>query len=490
MTEMPRVPDDSGILLNARSTAIMILDKDEFLEKATLVHHSGYTRNFDAFVNMLRWSRVPLLKRNGFFMAIWQAHMLRSLVAFQKELRKVEGQRVKCSDPEEKKRLERHILIEKQWIRVLQTIADGIAWRAYSFNRPLLRVMSENSNPGDLTQTGYDYIAVLRGMLMNAPHFRVLNDLTRVLRIGDITVFYPGGKAIIYEAKQKGKKIFDSGAILKEMKKHRVWPNPQKHRHLVAQMAIINKKIDVPVVENGKIVKRLEVDVVDLDFPIANHFSALKRLIRRVDKDIVASELVEEGYYIEVASYEKLTETNLKELKKRTDMTPEWAKRTDGSTIKISNYDSFMDLGMDFPRNIIPYSILPLPAKDCVRLMMGQLHVSIFVDTGVFRRKLVERGWRVVDDDPYKNLSETTAPAKTHMFEMDSDDTMYHVSRDDGDAVYNCNILLTDLLMMASSMYAFDFVLDAAYAMFERGKVKRDTRLVTRNFLGEQRILR
>ena len=468
----------------------MILDKAEFLEKATLVYHTGYVRNFDAFVNMLRWSRIPFLKRNGFFMAIWQAHMLRSLAAFQKELRKVEGQLSTCSDPQEAKKLERHILIEEQWIRILQTIADGIAWRAYGFNRPLLRVMSENSSPGDLTQSDYDYIAVLRGMLMSAPHFRVLNDLTRVLRIGDITVFYPGNKPIIYEAKQKGKKIFDADTILKEMRKHRVWPNPQKHRQLIAQMAIVTRRIDVPVIENGIVIKRIQAEVVDLDFPIVNHFAAIKRLIRKADRDIIASELVEEGYYIEVMAAEKLDEMNLEGMKKKKDETPEWAKRQDGSTIKISNFDSFLDAGADFPRNIIPYSVLPFSARDCVRLMMGHLHVSVFVDVEVFRRKLTERGWDVVDDDPYKNFSKTASPSKPHMFDMDRDDTMYHISRDDEGAVYKCNILLTDFLMMASSMYAFDFILDAADAMFENGKIKRDTRLVTRNFVGEQRILR
>src|SRR3989344_1882842 len=229
-----------------------------------------------------------------------------------------------AEDDKEKKAAQKRILMQKQWIRVLQTIADGIAWRSYLFNRPLLRIMSENSSPGDITQVGYDYPAVLRRLLMSAPRFsfRIANDLTRVLRIADFTVFNGPNEVTLYEVKERGGNVFNVGQILIEMRKHRVWPNPQKLRQLVAQMAIINEKIDVPVVEKGKVIKRVEVDVVNLDFKIAHHFRALRRLIRKASRNIFAAETVEEGYYIEVTDGERLQKSELDRLKKEKSSIP------------------------------------------------------------------------------------------------------------------------------------------------------------------------
>ena len=139
----------------------MMLDKKEFIGKATLIYHSGYNANFNAFTSMVRLSRLPILRRNGFFMAALQSNMLKSLAGFQEELRNAQKEVKEAKDGKSKKKAERSVLVQRQWIRVLQTIADGIAWRSYRFNRPLLRVMSENSAPGDLKQDGYDYLSFL-----------------------------------------------------------------------------------------------------------------------------------------------------------------------------------------------------------------------------------------------------------------------------------------------------------------------------------------
>ena len=468
----------------------MMLDKQEFIEKATLIYHSGYNANFNAFTSMVRLSRLPILRRNGFFMAALQSNMLKTLAGFQDELRNAQKEVREAKDDESKKKAERSVLVQRQWIRVLQTIADGIAWRSYRFNRPLLRVMSENSAPGDLKQDGYDYVGLLRKLLIAAPRFslRIANDLTRVLRIADITLFYSTGEVMLYEVKEKGGKTINTASILGEMKKHRVWPNPQKLRQLVAQMAIINQKIDVPVVEKGKVIKRVEVDVVNLDFKVAHHFRALRRMIRKADRNTFAAETVEEGYYIEVTDGGRLQESELDRLKKEKSSVPMWTKRSDESVLKVSNFDSFIDAGTEFPRNILPYSVLPLSAKNCVKIMMGHLQVFISVDTSVLRRKLVDRGWRVADRRPWEEMAKETT--RVNMFDQKADSTFFDIEKDDEGGTYKGAVLLDDILMMATSFYGFDFVLDSADAMFEAAKAdKKKKRFVTRNYIGERRVL-
>lgn len=426
----------------------MMLDKDDFIEKATLIYNKGYNANLKPFTSILRLTRLPILRKNGFFMTVMQSSMLRTLDGLQQELKVAEKELEKTPDEEKKKRAQR-VLVHQQWIRVLQTIADGIAWRAYQFNRPLLRVMSENESSGNLKQVGYDYVALLRSFLISAPRFtlRIANDLTRVLRIADITIFYPNNKIKLYEIKEKGKKIIDSTSILKGMRENNIFPKKQNLRHLVAQMTIINEKVDIPVVENGKVIKHIEIDIVNLDFNIKNHFSILKKLIRKANKDVIATSVVEEGYYIEVTAAEKLNESVLDGLKNIKSKAPEWAKLATESVVKVSNFDSFLDMGNEFPRNILPYSVLPLSASDCTRMMMGHLQVFISVDTSILRSKLIDRGWKIKDGNPWEQAVEIKIPRK-HMFEQHGDSTLFHLEKDHEGATYYGAILLDDVLMM------------------------------------------
>lgn len=471
----------------------MILD-EEFSDKFTkLLHDSGYRNNLESFVNLLRWTRMPFLKRNGLFMAVMQTNMLRYLVAFQKELRRLEKESKATTDVKEKSEVERKILIEKQWIRTLYTIADGIAWRAYGFNRPLLRVMSENSSPGDISQIDYDYVALLRRVLANAPRstFRIANDLTRFLRIADFTVFYPDGRVILYEIKEKGKKIFDVGSILNEMKLHRVKPNPQKFRHLVAQMAVINNKIDVPIIQGNKITSRLEVEILDLDFPIHTHLKKLKGLIKKADKNVIATELVEDGYYIQVLALDRIKKGHDSESTKRQmDAAPEWIKERGGSTVKVGSWDAFLEAGTEFPRNILPYSVLPFSAKDCARIILGYVRISVFIKVESLKEKLIEEGWDVVVKDPTDGFAHNLKRSGEPMFSKNHEDVLFQLKRSDETGTYNTSVLLTQLLIMGSSFYSFRFITDGAMEMFKRAKLDRATRSISINYLGERKVLR
>ncbi len=483
----------------------MLLNKEEFINKATLIYDKGYNKNFQYFVGLLRLTRLPLLKRNGVFMGAMQSNMLKDLAGMQQELREYQKKVSEAADEIEKKKREKSVLGIKQWIRTLQTIADGIAWRSFKFNRPLLRVMSENKDSGGLVKEGYDYVALLRRFLMMKP-FIIANDLTRFLRIGDITLFFPDGRIVIQEIKGKGSKLVDAGIILEEMKKHRIVPSSQKMRQkmrqLVAQMAIINNKIEVPIMEDGKMKGKLEVDILNLQFKISNHFAKIRRLIKLANRQHAAAQLVEKGYYIEVVAGEKMTANVAEVVKKLREKDPGWINERDGSVIKLSNFDSMVDAGKDFPRNMPPYSVFPFSAHDCIRLTMGHLHIFVFVDLKVLKKRLEDQGWQVEDNAVYWSMVaekedtneaeerlESSVATSRYMFDGQRDDEIFSISRTEGSLTYTSQILLTDVLVMASSFYAFDFILDAADLVYQNSQSKKEPRrTIARNYLGESDI--
>jgi hypothetical protein len=476
----------------------MLLDQQELIDKSILIFNKSYKQSLRYFVDTLRLTRIPLLKTSGFWMGPIQSNMLKDLSKMQGDLRNLIKKRSATTDPDEIKGIDKAILGSKQWIRTLQTIADGIAWRAFKFNRPLLRVMSENSDSGDLSKEGFNYVAMLRRFLAMKP-FIIANDLTRVLRIGDLTMFFKDGRIIIQELKDRGGKLIDVGMILDEVKKHKVFPNRQKARQLVAQMAIIKNKIEVPVIQSGKMSHMVTVDIVDIDFKIKNYFLRLRHLIKLANRNSVASELVDDGYYIEVIAGENINTKTAEIVKAQIEASPDWIKKKDGTVLKISNFDSFIDAGTEFPRNMLPYSVFPISIRDCVRLMMGFLHLYVFIDLNVLRTKLEERGWSVTDTDLYKDFQSAEdidvekvpkpAPRSLHMFDENKDDKIFYISKTEEGMRYTSQILLTDALVMASSLYGFNFILDAAEIVYEQSKAKKESRTMTRNYVDDRRIL-
>src|SRR3989344_8434218 len=125
-----------------------------------------------------------------------------------------------------------------------------------------------------------------------------------------------------------------------------------------------------------------------------------------------------------------------------------------------------------------------------MRLMMGHLQVFMFVNTETLKKGLISHGWRVIGSNPYKRPREKERVEQKYMFAKDRDDAFFHIERDEGGATYRAPVLLTDILTMTSPFYVFDFILDGAETMFRDSKRDRRVRLVARNYVDENRLLR
>jgi hypothetical protein len=90
--------------------------------------------------------------------------------------------------------------------RQLRSIADGLAWRVFSYDRAVITALSRNQSPGPMAgKKGLEAErAFLTDWWRNEQEFVLLHDLTTCLRIGDATSFMIVGnqfEAYLHEIK-------------------------------------------------------------------------------------------------------------------------------------------------------------------------------------------------------------------------------------------------------------------------------------------------
>lgn len=476
----------------------MILSKEEFFKYSELAHNKNYTQQFGYFVGLLRRTRLSYLKNNKMFMSAVQMNMIKALSDLQVKATKTKREIKETKSEKDKSFVEKKLFIFREWIRIFQTIADGIAWRNLKFNRPLIRLMSENNSIGHISE---EEVNIYASHLNKLPYFVIINDLTRCLRISDLTQILPNGKVFLYEIKRSGSLIKDTSYIFDEMKKHNRFFSRQELKQWVVQSAVTNNKIEVPVYKDGKIKNSLKAEIINCDNEIKNHFIKIKKLIKEANIRRYSQGEVEEGYFIKVLAIDKINELKEEEIDKNfkyqkdtfNKYAPDWIKKGENRIINITNYKCFKQEKGQYTRNVLPYSVLPFSSKDCVRLMMGQIYIEVNINLDILKIKFEQAGWKI--EEP-KIFAKKKYEAKDKLREIEDiekyeeDDSLYHLSREFENGKYFSSLPFTLIMIMMSSFYGFDFLIDTADYMFKNSQRDMpDYRSVVINYLGERRIL-
>jgi|GEM_PF-2535096 len=457
-----------------------------------------YQRHLKAMVRTLKLSRFYFLRFNASYLLFIQKSMSLTLEKYQKAIQ--EGKKLLESETDEqnKQTIKRRINTHYQLVRILQTIADGIAWRNLKYNRPIMRLLSENSGPGFIDKQ----IKLIMGI--KSKQVLIINDLTRFCRVGDFTMVLPDGRVILYEAK-KGKEFLlkDIGDILATAKKH---SSPkfsvQQRRHLIVQSAFINNKIEIPVVSNGRIIKDLSVDIVDVNIKIPAYFKTLKLAIKKAKKVGYSYFQPEEGCFVGVKDYRTIlnnvdkSEFIINKMKEGFNKnSPAWVKTNIPSRIIFDSYFSFYNEEQQFSRNILPYSLLPLSAHDCIDIMAGYLRIIIYYDLNYFKKLLARNGWLVTETDFNKKFQQKQPdlfderPGRD-MFKKEYKDFIFFIRRKNHDGIFSTKLSFTELLQMISSFYKTDFMLNSLEYRFNKAKGRKGRALLAFNYVGEKNILK
>lgn len=88
----------------------------------------------------------------------------------------------------------------KRVILLAKRIGDAAAWRVFNYDRAIIQLLGEHPNTGSLDDTVYSDMATAKNILDKRGSIVLVNDLTNVLRYGDITEVF-GTTYQIHECK-------------------------------------------------------------------------------------------------------------------------------------------------------------------------------------------------------------------------------------------------------------------------------------------------
>ncbi len=442
----------------------MLLERKEALAIANILAHGYYRKKLPVIVKYFGKSR-NWLTRSDIFVNAFQAGIMNSLAEVQQTIQKGKQIIEAGATGKEKENLEKSLLMNRQIARVLQTIGDGIAWRSLRYQRPLLRLLSENKSAGPLTD---HEIKTYKKVLQKSRYRIIINDLTRFLRIADITQIGKDGRVILLESKRRGKVINDAGTILNNLKRHKQVPSPQQLRHIVAQMSFVDNKISIPTFSSGKL-NEVEYEIINADFSIETHHKRIKQMLKIANKKGFCVDSLEPGYFVNIVAYDRITNRKIfherfERYKSESGKKREQCfTREHGKIISISSWDSFCEEDTHFPRNITPVSVLPFSNKDCARLMMGFLKIDISIDLDILTKKLRDNGWGAeINMKVSAKSPNPTEPFSTYIENSQATDQegFLNLKKSDDKRILNISIPPTFLLIMLSSFYKTNFLTD------------------------------
>ncbi len=323
---------------------------------------------------------------------------------------------------QEKKDLERTLEgleSHQQLIRILRTIFDGVAWRTLGYNRLFLTSAARSTSAGAFTldlessKSLFSWAYAIQEAHGGAV---LINDLTRFLRIGDLTEAYDE-TGVIHELKKSGKKILNFKTL--QMRKGSKITD-QTRKMLELQRVAFSGKITL---SDGDVLEQ-KYTRVDLQ----THFQTIQSLLKSADSQVIARVKTEPFIQIAVLSLEKAyyrPEKMKKYLKsfRYTGWKTKWQ-------FSHTNFDHFFydEMG-NFLRNQAPYSIFPFPDEMCMKLMSGQLLIEATTNFELLADELRKRGWKVRLALP--NIPDDHEDRMKHIFD-NQEELFSNIGQDDG----------------------------------------------------------
>lgn len=304
--------------------------------------------------------------------------------------------------PKEEKELrglESHILIHEQLIRISRTICDGIAWRNLDYNRMFLDSSSRGFGAGSVDVNSREFKSEFiwaHRISKTLNSLVLLNDLTRFLRIGDLTEI-GDGVPFIHEIKKYGKDIKNVFTLEKVRDDAK---SDQAKRLLELQRIAFSSKV---AIHGGEVGTRK----VDLD--LRTNINKVKRLIRDSEEKLIVSENVDDCIQVEVTNFKAIQESRKPvDVERLKGLSP--IEKTTDLVLTHSNWDTFYsDEKGNFLRLAPPYSIYPFSAKDCLNLMSGFYLVKCTLNITKLKEILRKNNWEIeerTEEDLDKQIAE------------------------------------------------------------------------------------
>jgi hypothetical protein len=297
---------------------------------------------------------------------------------YKGQLEKLEQQLASSTSPNEKaelakgkEQLESEVFFHRLYANALRAIGDGIAWRAFDFDRAVMRSLSQRATNQTLLAEGTaQELRQWSKTFDGGSGLPILNAITNVLSLGDVTVVHDDGSGEIIEVKTGTTK---SGRITRQKQQMRE---------------------TVKLLKEGK--GQLEdttIEILKLDIYPENNLATLYGQLEQASQSGWSGGKVDEYCYLECF--------DIRQLKGDTSQITERLagirKREIGDWESNNDFvltTSSLDI-LSFTPNCAPFSVFPFPPTMCIGLLTGTLSYTSYYNLSALCRILQNLNWKV-----------------------------------------------------------------------------------------------
>lgn len=351
----------------------------------------------------------------------------------QKEIKFVKGQR----------------FFHRMYANAIRAIGDGIAWRAFGYDRAAMRLLGERETKQHLSSEG-----TVQELREWSYHFdsgsgiAILNALTNCLAIADVTVVRHDGSIEVVEVKSSN----------------------TKSSRKVRQKQAMKEVVTLLGTGAGQNESR-DVAIEILPVTPETYLNRVEELLQTAGEKGWAARRISDWLYVEAFDFRKFTSENeVKELtgKIREAAIGQWERRGD----YIHDMNNLDVIG--YSPNSAPFSVFPFRARTCIDLLIGAKFYVSFLNVNAVEREFIKRGWTLEKD--FKTLMKEASKAS-------SPESMLDVKK----GPFHCNVTPADFMRMQVETLRPKTLIDALEAKYRQGP-SADTGYVLALFQDEYKL--
>lgn len=436
------------------------MDK-ELIGKIYVFTKSKYYNDWKPhLLKLLTQSRSDIVKTSPIDCIALQLAMMQSISDTEKTIRIQQKEYLM-------NRHDLNVIYNQRVKKILKDIADGLAWRILGFNRPLMRVLSQNQSPGHLKtefskedKVAVDYVAAGKQV--------IINDITNILRIGDLTVI-DGGYPVIVEIKQSG---------------DRVW-TADNYRKLLNSGGDISKQakkiIEVDDIIQTGIVnlanKRALLNIIDIH--IDTYLNEISQIITGCQKNEFCGRFIDRLMYVRAFTINAII-NKADALRLPFKFSKNWRYFTSDMSLYIENGEVI--------RNKIPYSAYPFSNEVVLQLLSGEIILESYINLIELKKRYERFGWKVRLINTDVSLLDVYKTNKQY-----SGSSLFSVADDDAVMILSKNGFNMPIKIEHIGMIIWDFIkpeinTNVADYYYELTKESRSSAYFSNSYLHERDI--
>lgn len=333
------------------------------------IPHSDYHLMLEDMVHMSirRQNRpLPMLKLQGELLTdLVEAED--SVAQYKKKLAELE----QCGAPEDDLTFVKAEYYKYRRLKyALRDIGDGIAWRFLGFDRCVLSQMGVHPRKQHINKEGTaNELYELADVINRTNEVAILNDITHILKKGDITARLSEEMIEFIEVKSSNTK---SSRLVRQ------------RNDLEQTISFLN--------EGEKTKDGEQIRILNLPIEPRSYMRIFERHLMRAESECLLAEKIGEHLLLHITDFHAVkSETDPKQsFRKRDEIRERWEESGD-LVMDFSSIDRHLHV-----QNFAPFSVFPIQHKYRVKLMTGALLVGASLNVSSVLRYLSSRGWTVV----------------------------------------------------------------------------------------------